>query len=162
MKALASATRVWGLGRVISGVNRNRRPGALLCVVWVSPSTFHCVWELWSVCLARLTDTPPTHSSFWFDKLLPIVFWAFFSFLLRSFFFFCLQSWRLLSKCWGNMQQLFPFSLQIKFRGVHPFKCRATLFIQKNELCWQVARGRPKVDFWWVVVIFVVKNIHGD
>lgn len=37
---------------------------------------------------ARLTDTPPTHTSLWLSRPLPVVFCAFFSFLLQRFFFF--------------------------------------------------------------------------
>lgn len=88
-----------------------------------SPGTFHLVQEHTTVCWATLADM----ASYLTEASSTTTCFLFFFFsMLRLFFVDNVLG--LLNKGWENTQQLFPFSLQIKFRGFFPFECQATHF----------------------------------
>lgn len=77
-----------------------------------------------------------THSLEWIDHLTPYLREA--SDTTLCFFIlldFVYKAGKLLTKACGNIQQLFPLSLQTQFRWLFPFNYQTTLRLQ-NEVCY--------------------------
>lgn len=112
---------------LLSGANSKLPTGQAPSSAWLWPhpvrsTWYRCFWTKMTGLASHLTEASST-TCFLF---------VFFSFLRLTLFFAC-KALRLLSKAWGNIPQLFPFSLQIKFRRLFPFEYQATLLPYKEN-----------------------------
>lgn len=120
------------------------------------PSTLHLGWVPLNVYWAIGTDI----ISYLTKVSSTLTCFLFFFFFLNTRIVVVYKVLTLLSKDWGNIQQLFPSSLQIKKDGYFYLNVKPHFdSIKHTVLAWPFARGKAKLGFCWVVVI-LMRNIH--
>lgn len=134
---------VWGPESLFLYCANSTPAGEAPSAIWpmASPSTFHLFagpnWLTWPLTSQKLIVSQL--SSFFFFFFSPFL-------MLRLFFVW--KALKFPSKAWGNIQQLFPFSLHTKFRGLFLFECQATLRLYKeNCVMLTICKGRAPNGF---------------